>query len=326
MAKPKVVVSRKPPGAALERVFAECDVWMWEEDSTMPRELLLEKVRDAEGLYVMMLDQVNEELLDAAPSLKVVSTMAVGVDNIDLAACTERGIPVGHTPFVVTEATADFAIALMLAASRRIFPSAEFVRARQWKEWSPTLMIANDVHGKTLGIVGMGRIGQAIARRARGFDMTLLYHSRSPKPDAERELGVSYRGLDDLLGESDIVILILPLTDETRHMIDDAALAKMKPSAYLINSARGPIVDPQALYRALSGETIRGAALDVTEPEPISPDDPLLTLDNCLIVPHISTSTWETRAMMTEVSVNNLLNGLKGEPLQHCANPDVKPK
>ena len=326
MAKPKVVVSRKPPGPALERVFAECDVWMWEEDTSMPRELLLEKVRDAEGLYVMMLDQVNEELLDAAPNLKVVSTMAVGVDNIDLAACTQRGIPVGHTPFVVTEATADFAIALMLAASRRIFPSAEFVRARQWKEWSPTLMIANDVHGKTLGIVGMGRIGQAIARRARGFDMTLLYHSRSPKPEAERELGVSYRGLDDLLAESDIVILILPLTEETRHMIDDAALAKMKPSAYLINSARGPIVDPQALYRALSGETIRGAALDVTEPEPIPPDDPLLTLDNCLIVPHISTSTWETRAMMTEVSVNNLLNGLKGEPLQHCANPDVKPK
>ncbi|MCZ6533033.1 MAG: NAD(P)-dependent oxidoreductase, partial [SAR324 cluster bacterium] len=165
--------------------------------------------------------------------------------------------------------------------------------------------------------------GQAIARRARGFDMNLLYHARSPKPEAERDLGVSYRALDDLLAESDIVILILPLTEETRHMINDETLAKMKPSAYLINSARGPIVDPAALYRALSEGRLAGAALDVTEPEPISADDPLLSLENCLIVPHISTSTWETRAMMTEVSVTNLLNGLQGEPLMHCANPDV---
>ncbi|MCZ6558448.1 MAG: D-glycerate dehydrogenase [SAR324 cluster bacterium] len=323
MTKQKVVVCRKPPGPALERLFEQCDVWMWEEDNTVPRELLLEKMHGAEGLYTMLFDQVNQELLDAAPQLKVVSTMAVGVDNIDLAACTARGIPVGHTPIVVTEATADFAMALMLAASRRIFPSAEFVRNKQWKEWSPTLMIANDVHRKTLGIVGMGRIGQAIARRARGFDMNLLYHARSPKPEAERDLGVSYRALDDLLAESDIVILILPLTEETRHMINDETLAKMKPSAYLINSARGPIVDPAALYRALSEGRLAGAALDVTEPEPISADDPLLSLENCLIVPHISTSTWETRAMMTEVSVTNLLNGLQGEPLMHCANPDV---
>ncbi|MCZ6728509.1 MAG: D-glycerate dehydrogenase, partial [SAR324 cluster bacterium] len=318
MTKQKVVVCRKPPGPALERLFEQCDVWMWEEDNTVPRELLLEKVHGAEGLYTMLFDQVNQELLDAAPQLKVVSTMAVGVDNIDLAACTARGIPVGHTPIVVTEATADFAMALMLAASRRIFPSAEFVRNKQWKEWSPTLMIANDVHRKTLGIVGMGRIGQAIARRARGFDMNLLYHARSPKPEAERDLGVSYRALDDLLAESDIVILILPLTEETRHMINDETLAKMKPSAYLINSARGPIVDPDALYRALSEGRLAGAALDVTEPEPISADDPLLSLENCLIVPHISTSTWETRAMMTEVSVTNLLNGLQGKPLMHC--------
>ncbi|MCZ6474140.1 MAG: D-glycerate dehydrogenase, partial [SAR324 cluster bacterium] len=225
--------------------------------------------------------------------------------------------------FVVTDATADQAMALMLAASRRIWEGARYVRDKQWKEWSPTLMIANDVHRKTLGIVGMGRIGQAIARRARGFDMNLLYHARSPKPEAERDLGVSYRALDDLLAESDIVILILPLTEETRHMINDETLAKMKPSAYLINSARGPIVDPAALYRALSEGRLAGAALDVTEPEPISADDPLLSLENCLIVPHISTSTWETRAMMTEVSVTNLLNGLQGEPLMHCANPDV---
>jgi lactate dehydrogenase-like 2-hydroxyacid dehydrogenase len=324
VAKPKIVITREPPQPALGRMLEECEAWMWEEDSTMKRDLLLEKVREAEGLHVMLLDQVNEELLDAAPNLRVVSTMAVGVDNIDLEACTKRGIPVGHTPFVVTEATADFSIALMLAASRRIWEGAQFVRAGKWKEWSPTLMIANDVHAKTLGIVGMGRIGQAIARRASGFDMKIIYHSRSPKPEAEQALGVSYRGLDDLLAESDIVIMIVPLTDETRYMIDDAALGKMKSSAYLINTARGAVVDPKALYRALSEGKIRGAALDVTDPEPISPDDPLLTLDNCLIVPHVATSTYETRAAMGDVSANNLLKGLKGERLQHCANPAVE--
>ena len=324
MAKQKVVISREPPGPALSRIFDQCETWMWEEDNTIPRELLLEKVREAEGLHVMMLDRIDEEVLDAAPKLKVVSTMAVGVDNIDLEACTRRGIRVGHTPFVVTEATADFAITLMLAASRRIWEGAQFVRAGLWKEWSPTLMIANDVHAKTLGIVGMGRIGQAIAKRAAAFDMNILYHARSPKPDAEKALGVSYRDLDGLLAESDIVILILPLTDETRYMISDDAFGKMKPSAYLINSARGPVVDPKALYHALKEGKIRGAALDVTDPEPISPEDPLLTLENCLILPHVSTSTWETRAAMTEVSVNNLLKGLKGEPLQHCANPAVE--
>lgn len=324
MAKPRVIITREPPGPALRKLFDQCDAWMWEEDSTMPRDQLLEKVRDAEGLHVMIFDAVDEELLAAAPKLKVVSTMAVGVDNIDLEACTRRGISVGNTPEAVTEATADFAVALMLAASRRIWEGAQYVRAGKWKEWSPTLMIANDVHAKTLGIVGMGRIGQAIARRARGFDMRILYHARSPKPDAERELGVSYRGFDALLAESDIVILIVPLTDETRYMMDDAAFDKMKPSAYLVNSARGPVVDPKALHRALTEGKIRGAALDVTDPEPIAPDDPLIALDNCLIVPHVSTSTWETRAAMTEVSVNNLLLGLKGGPLQHCANPAVE--
>ncbi len=324
MAKAKVVITREPPGPALKRLFESCDPWMWEEDRNMPRNLLLDKVRDAEGLHVMIFDQIDEELLAAAPRLKVVSTMAVGVNNIDLAACTRRGIRVGYTPGVVTEATADFAIALMLAASRRIYESARFVRDKQWKEWSPTLMISNDVHRKTLGIIGMGRIGQAIARRASGFDMKLLYHTRNPNPEAEASLGVSYRSFDDLLAESDVVILIVPLTPETQHMMNDDAFDKMKPAAYLINSARGAVVDPRALHRALTNGKIKGAALDVTDPEPISPDDPLVGLDNCLIVPHISTSTWETRAAMTEISVGNLLKGIQGEPLLHCANPEVE--
>lgn len=326
MAKPKVVVARKPPGPALNHLIAQCDTWLWEEDRTMPRDLLLEKVREAEGLYVMIFDQVNEELLKAAPHLKVVSTMAVGTDNIDLQACTARGIPVGYTPGVVTEATADLAMTLMLALSRRIVEAAQYVKNRQWKHWSPTLMISNDVFGKTLGIIGMGRIGQAVARRARGFDMTILYHSRQPKPEAEEAYGVKYRSFHDLLAESDIIMLILPLTAETRYMINDEAFAKMKPSALLVNAARGAIVDPQALYRALSSGRIRGAALDVTDPEPIPEDDPLLTLDNCLIVPHVGTSTWETRARMTEISVENLLRGLRGKQLLYCANPEVQKK
>jgi lactate dehydrogenase-like 2-hydroxyacid dehydrogenase len=295
---------------------------MWEEERTLPREILLEKVRDAEGLHVLVLDRVDAALLEAAPRLRVVSTSAVGVDNIDLNACTARGIPVGHTPGVVTAATADFAVALMLAASRRLWEAARYVRNGQWKEWSPTLMIGNDLHGKTLGIVGMGRIGQAIAKRARGFDMKILYHSRNRKPPAEARLGATYCSLNELLKESDIVILSLPLTEETRFLIGEEALERMKPSAYLINAARGAVVDTDALYQALSGGNIRGAALDVTEPEPIDTDHPLLTLDNCLITPHIAPTTLETKALMTEMSVTNLLRGLRGEPLLHCANPE----
>ena len=324
MTGPKVVVTCEPPGPALSRVFAQCDTWMWERNRPMPRELLLEKVRDAEGLHTIYVDEVDEELLRAAPALRTVSTYAVGVNNIDLAACTARGIPVGYAPGAVTEATADFAIALMLAVSRRIYEAARHVREGRWQQWTPTLMIGNDVAGKTLGIVGLGRIGEAIARRARGFSMRILYHSRSPKPEAEARVGAEYRGLDELLGEADIIVLSLAPSPQSHHLIDDAAFARMKPSAYIVNVARGMVMDSKALYRALAGGRIRGAALDVTDPEPIPPDDPLLTLNNCLVVPHVGTATWETRAAMTEISVTNLLNGLAGRPLLHCANPEVE--
>ncbi len=326
MAKPKVVVTCEPPGPALPRVFDACDTWMWEENRPMPRELMLEKVRDAEGLHTIYVDEVDRELLAAAPRLRVVSNYGVGVNNIDLAACTERGIPVGYAPGAVTEATADMAIALMLAAGRRLYEGAKFVRAGQWKEWSPTLMIGNDISGKTLGIVGLGRIGEAVARRARGFAMNILYHSRSPKPEAEARVGAAYRGLDELLGEADYIVLCLAPSPESHQLIDDAAFGKMKPSAYLVNVARGVVMDSGALCRALSEGRIRGAGLDVTDPEPIPGDDPLLELDNCLIVPHVGTSTWETRAAMTELTVTNLLNGLLGKPMLHCANPEVEGK
>ena len=324
MAKAKVVVTRKVPGPAFERLFESFQVALWEEDSAMPRELLLEKVADAEGLLTILVDQVDQELLDAAPRLRTVSNYAVGINNIDLPACTARGISVGNTPGVVTEATADMAFALMLGASRRIHESANFVRERKWGDWSPTLMMGNDLYGKTLGIIGLGRIGQAVARRAKGFSMRILYHNRRPNPEAERELGVEYCTMDELLAAADLVVLNLPYSPETHHIVNGAALAKMKSSAYLINVARGGVVDPKALHHALSNGIIRGAGLDVTDPEPIPDDDPLLSLDNCLIIPHISTSTWETRAAMTEISVENLLRGVKGEALIHCANPEVQ--
>ena len=320
MAKTNVVVSRKPPGPTLSKLIEQCDTWVWEEDRPIPRYLFLEKIADAEGLYTMIPDQVNAELLAAAPRLRVVSTMAVGVDNIDVKACTVRGIPVGYTPGVVTEATADMAFALILALSRRIVESAALVREGNWKAWSPTLMISNDVFGKTLGIFGMGRIGKAVARRARGFAMPVLYHNRKPDPESERELGVRYRAFDDLLGEADIVVVNAPLTPETRQIFNKSAFARMKRSAFFVNVARGGLVSQKDLHAALNEGLIKGAALDVTDPEPIPLDDPLRMNPKCLIVPHIGTCTWETRSEMTAISVDNLLLGLAGKPLLHCIN------
>lgn len=327
MAKPKVVVSRMTPGLENASLWNECDVaFAWEEDRIMPADLLREKVADAEGLYITSFDPIDTALLDAAPNLRVISTFAVGTDNIDLPACTERGIVVGNTPGVVTEATADQAFALMLALSRRTVESDRFVKGRQWETWSPYLMISNDLYAKTLGIVGMGRIGQAIARRAVGFEMEILYTARSQKPEAEQAYGAKYASLDELLRRSDIVITILPLTPETKHLIDAEALGKMKETAFLVNVARGPIVDPTALHEALSAGRIKGAALDVTVPEPIAKDDPLLDLDNILIAPHVATGTWECRQKMTDMTVGNLLRGLNGQELLACANPDVQRK
>jgi glyoxylate reductase len=322
MAKAKVVVSRKPPGPALSKLFDQCDTWMWEEDRACPRELLLEKVKTAEGLYTMIPDQINAELLAAAPKLRVVSTMAVGVDNLDVKALTARGIPLGYTPGVVTEATADLAFALILALSRRIVDAANLVRAGEWKVWSPTLMISNDVFGKTLGIFGMGRIGQSIAKRARGFDMPVLYHNRNRSPEAEKAVGAQYRSFDDLLAQSDIVCVNAPMTPETKQKFNKAAFSKMKRDAFFVNVARGGLVHHPDLNDALNEGLIKAAALDVTDPEPIPLDSPLRTNPKCLIIPHVGTCTWETRGRMTQISVDNLLLGLEGKPMLHCVNAE----
>lgn len=324
MVKPRVLVTRLVPEKGLAMVRAVADVDLWQDELPIPRNLLLEKVRDIDGLYCLLTERVDDELLDSAPRLRVVSNMAVGFDNIDVAACTRRGIPVGNTPGVLTDTTADLAFALMLAAARRVSEAERYVRAGRWKTWGPMLLMGPDVHGATLGIVGMGRIGQALARRARGFDMRILYYDAQPNPAAEASLGATLVSMDQLLAESDFVSIHTPLLPTTRHLFSTEAFKKMKPTAVLINSARGPIVDQRALYEALRDGEIGYAALDVTDPEPIPMDDPLLTLDNCLIVPHIASASVATRTRMAVMAAENLIAGLHGEALPNTVNPEAR--
>jgi lactate dehydrogenase-like 2-hydroxyacid dehydrogenase len=318
----RIVVTRTLPEAAMSLLDDAGTVWVWPEDRPIPREAMLREVADATGLFSMLTDDVDQELLDAAPALRAVSTMAVGTDNIDLAACTERGIPVGHTPDVLTEATADMAFALMLAAARRVREGIRYVIDGHWRRWEPNLLLGTEVNGTTLGIVGFGRIGSAIGRRALGFNMHIVYTGRRRQADLE-DLGVSYRTFEGLLQESDHVVISCPLTPETRHLFDRDAFRLMKPTATLTNIARGPIVDSRALEWALRSGEITAAALDVTDPEPIPQDDPLLSLPNCLVLPHLGSATDQTREAMAVLAARNLVAGLRGEPLPACANPEA---
>ena len=274
---------------------------------------------EADGLFCLLTIPVRKELLDRMPRLRVVSNMAVGVDNVDVAECTRRGIPVGNTPGVLTDATADLTMSLLLAAARRLPESARDAREGRWLTWSPAGWLGADLRGATLGIVGMGKIGRAVAERARGFGMKIVYTDNGPCSDAPGE----FLGLDDLLRTSDIVSLHCPLTPQTRGLINESALQKMKPTAILVNAARGPVVDTAALTRALSRGQIGGVALDVTDPEPLPPDHPLYQLPNCFIVPHIGSATHGTRRKMAEMACKNLLAGLDGKRLPFCVNPEV---
>ncbi len=312
----KVYVTRLVPDAGLDMLRRECEVEVWEGELPIPRDVLLEQVRDIDGLYCLLSERVDAELLDSAPRLRVVSNMAVGYDNIDVAACAARGISVGNTPGVLTETTADCAFALLLAAARRIVEGADYVRAGRWKTWGPMLLMGQDVHGATLGIVGLGRIGQAVARRARGFDMRVLYHDTSAV-DVDPAWGVTGVDMDTLLAESDFISLHVPLTGETYHLIGADELGKCKPTAVLVNTSRGGVVDAAALYRALRDGGIAYAALDVTEPEPLPADHPLLSLPNCIVTPHIASASVVTRTRMAVIAAENLLAGLRGEPLPH---------
>ncbi len=323
--RPRVFVARVIPGEALGIVRAACEAAVWEGDDPPPREALLQAIEGCDGVLTMLTDRVDEAFLEAAgPGLRVVSNMAVGYDNIDVPACTRRGVAVGNTPGVLTDTTADLAWALILAAARRLPEGERYARSGSWRTWSPTHQLGLDVHGATLGIVGFGRIGQAVARRALGFGMPVLYASRTRAAAAiETGLNATWLPLEDLLAGADIVTLHVDLNPTTRGLIDAAALRRMKPSAILVNTTRGPVVDGTALFEALRDGTIRAAALDVTDPEPIPADDPLLGLDNCLIVPHIGSATEATRGKMASMAAANLLAGVRGEPLPTSVNPEV---
>lgn len=322
MSRLKVFVTRQLP-ASLDRLRQIADVEIWPERLPPSYELLLEKVRKVDGLLCLLTDRLDCQAISQASALKVISQMAVGFDNIDIAAATARNIPVGNTPGVLTEATADFTWALLMAAARRVVEGDRFTRAGEWRTWEPDLLLGQNVAGATLGIVGLGRIGQAVARRAKGFDMRVVYVSKHRKPDIERSLDVEFATLAEVLQESDFVTLHTPLTEDTIRLIGEPQFQLMKPSAILINTARGPIVDPNALYRALSTGQIAAAALDVTDPEPIDRQSPLLHLQNLIVTPHIGSASRQTREKMALMAIANLVAGLTGERLPNCVNPEV---
>ncbi len=327
MSKPRLFVTRLIPHNGLEMMqalSADYDVEVWQDPLPPAYDVLIEKARGLTGLLCLLTDKIDANLMDTSgPQLKVISQMAVGFDNIDIPAATARQIPIGNTPGVLTDATADFAWTLLMAAARRVVEGDKFTRAGKWQTWGPIDFLGPDVSGATLGIVGFGRIGQAVAKRAQGFDMRVLYYDPHRQPEAEQAYHAKYADLDTVLKEADFLSIHTTLSKDTYHYIDDAKLKLMKPSAVLINTSRGPVVDPAALYRALSTGTIAYAALDVTEPEPIQMDDPLLTLDNIIIVPHIASASFTARNKMATMAAANLIAGLKGERLPNCVNPQV---
>lgn len=319
----EVYVTRMIPKRGLDFLCGFTEAKIWEGELPPPREVLLKEVRDAEGLLSLLTDRIDAELMDAAPKLRVVSNYAIGYDNIDIKAATERGILVCHTPGVLTDTTADFAFTLLVCVARRVVEAVRYVQEGRWRTWGPLLCLGHDIHGATLGLIGLGRIGSAVAKRTTGFDMRVLYYDVDRRPDLEEELDLVYADLGTLLRESDFVSLHAPLMPETHHMIGADELKMMKSTAILINTARGQLVDQKALYGALVSGEIAGAGLDVTDPEPIDPDDPLLELDNCVVVPHVASATVAARTLMAEIAVENLIAGLQGRMPRNPVNPEV---
>jgi glyoxylate reductase len=325
--RPRVFVTRRIPEAGLERIRAACDAEVWPERLPPPYEVLKQKVTDCDGLVSLLTDRIDAGLLDAAPRLKVVSNYAVGFNNIDVPAATARGVCVGNTPGALTDATADCAFLLLIAAARRLVEGVLDVRAGRWQTWEPVGYLGVDLAGRTLGVVGLGRIGAALARRCqRGWDMRVLYYDTQPNPEAEAELGARRVELDELLRESDFVSVHAALTPENRRLFGAAQFQRMKPTAVFVNTARGPLVDQAALYEALTNGTILAAGLDVTDPEPPDPGDPLLQLPNVVVVPHIASATYSTRDGMAEICADNLIAGVTGQPLRAWVNPEVAGK
>ncbi|KPB04709.1 2-hydroxyacid dehydrogenase [Bacillus sp. CHD6a] len=317
MIRPYVFITRKLKEEVFTPLKEIADVKMWDSESEpVPREILIKEAQKATALLTMLSDKVDEELLVQAPNLKVVANLAVGYDNIDIQAAAHRGVTVCNTPDVLTETTADLTFALMLATARRITEAQGFVKEGHWQSWSPFLLAGSDVHHKTIGIVGMGKIGQAVARRAGGFGMEVLYHNRNRHMEAERELGVSYRSFEQLLEESDYVVCLTPLTDDTRHLFNQEAFKRMKNSAFFINVGRGQVVDEKALIAALNDHDIAGAGLDVFYEEPIGADHPLLRFPQVVAIPHIGSASVETRTTMIKLCRDNIVAVLQGNQVK----------
>ena len=319
MSKPRTLITRRIPRAGLELVQQETDVQQWDSDEPIPRATLLEWVAGVEGLYCLLTERIDEELLEAAgPSLKVVSTLSVGYDHIDVAACRRRNIAVGNTPGVLTETSADLAVGLLLTTARRIPESIDAVRRGEWTTWKPEWMAGYDVYGSTVGIVGLGRIGLAVAKRLHhGFNCRILYNSPKPKPTLADPIQAEFTDFPILLEQSDFISIHTPLNDQTRDLFNADTFRKMKNTAILVNTSRGGTVDQAALHDALVSGEIAGAGLDVTTPEPLPADHPLLHLPNCVILPHIASASYATRAKMAVLAAENVIAGAKGLPLPH---------
>ena len=322
MSKPKVYVTRQIPDEGMKLLYEKFDVYVNPHDRVVTREELLRDVKGKDALLCLLTETIDAEVFEANPNLKIVANYAVGYNNIDVAEATKRGIPVSNTPGVLTDTTADFAWALLMAAARRVVEGDKFTREGRFVGWAPMLLLGHDVHHKTIGIVGFGRIGQAVAKRAMGFEMKILYYDVNQMPEVARQYNAEYRELDDLLQESDFVTLHVDLNEHTHHLIDERALGLMKPNAYLINTARGPVVDEAALVKALRENRIAGAGLDVFEDEPaLAPG--LAELDNVVIAPHIASATKETRGAMARIAAENVIAALEGRKPPTIVNPEV---
>jgi len=322
--KHKVFVTRELPKRGLQIIKKRFDTEVWTNPEPPPKQTIIQKAAKADAIASLLTDEIDAEVFEAAPNLKIIAQFAVGYDNIDIKEATKRGIYVTNTPGVLTETTADFAWALLMAIARRVVEADKYVRSGKWKVgWHPTMILGRDVYGATLGIVGVGRIGAAVAKRAKGFDMKILYHKVTRRPDLEKTLGLVFADLDTLLQESDFVSIHVPLTEKTYHLIDERKLKLMKKTACLVNNSRGPVVDEKALCKALTEGWIAGAALDVFEEEPTSVDNPLLKLDNVVVAPHISSSSHETRSRMAEMVAENLVAFFEGRIPPNLVNREV---
>ena len=324
MPKPRVYVTRELPERGLSIIKNRFNAEVWLREAPPPKGVIVSKVKNVDALVPLLTDPIDSEVMNAAPKLKIIAQMAVGFDNIDVKNATSRGIVVTNTPGVLTETTADFAWALLMAVARRVVEGDTYVRKGKWRvAWHPMMMMGRDVYGATLGVVGLGRIGQALARRARGFNMKILYYDTVPREQEEKELGVQRVEFETLLRESDFVSLHVPLTKETTHLIGPEQLKAMKKTAFLVNNSRGKVVDEKALYTALKNRRIAGAGLDVFEQEPTPRENPLLKLDNVVVAPHASSSSFETRSRMAEMAAENLVAFFEGRRPPNIVNPEA---